>query len=101
MRIAKHRLLAATSPLLLAIAVTCTFVTAAAGEDAKPAATEPKKATAPSPCKGLDNAACTANAECRWYKEARLKSGKTRKAHCRKKPTRSAKPKPKTTAPPT
>ncbi len=83
----------------------------ARAEDAKPAATTTtttttppatttpttkpakKKTATPSPCKGLDNAACTANAICTWYKEAHLKSGKTRKAHCQKKPTHAAKKK--------
>ena len=64
-----------------------------------------KKSTTPSPCKGLDNPTCTANALCSWYKEAKLKDGHTRKAHCQKKPTHVAKPKtapktaPKTTPP--
>jgi hypothetical protein len=80
----------------------------ARAEDAKPAATTAttttttpapttttttpakKKTATPSPCKGLDNAACTANAICTWYKEAHLKSGKTRKAHCQRKPTHHA-----------
>ena len=59
--------------------------------DTKPPTTTPKttdtKAATPSPCKGLDETACKANAECSWYKEAKLKDGKTRKAHCQKKPT--------------
>jgi hypothetical protein len=70
---------------------------------AKPAATTPapkdtKAAATPSPCKGLDEAACTANTECKWYKEAKLKDGKTRKAHCQKKPTpkKKAETKPET-----
>ncbi len=64
--------------------------------DAKPATTttttapatktaETKTAAAPSPCKGLDETACRANSVCTWFKETKLKSGKTRKAHCRKK----------------
>jgi hypothetical protein len=54
---------------------------------APPKATDTKAAATPSPCKGLDETACKANAECSWYKEAKLKDGKTRKAHCQKKPT--------------
>ena len=46
-----------------------------------------KTAGTPSPCKGLDETACKANSVCTWYKEAKLKDGKTRKAHCQKKPT--------------
>jgi hypothetical protein len=61
---------------------------------------EAKKSTTPSPCKGLDNAACTANTLCTWYKEAKLKDGHTRKAHCQKKPTHAPKKK-TTTTPPT
>lgn len=49
--------------------------------------TEKKTAAAPSPCKGLDETTCKANSECTWYKEAKLKDGKTRKAHCQKKPS--------------
>jgi hypothetical protein len=53
-----------------------------------PAATTDKKtATTPSPCKGLDETTCKANTLCSWYKEAKLKDGKTRKAHCQKKPS--------------
>ncbi len=63
---------------------------------ATPKTTDTKTAT-PSPCKGLDETACKANSECSWYKEAKLKDGKTRKAHCQKKPT----PKKKKTEPKT
>jgi hypothetical protein len=61
-------------------------------------AEEPKTAKAkkaPSVCAGLDASACTAKAECVWHKAAKLKSGKERKAHCQKRPERTA----KTTAP--
>jgi hypothetical protein len=64
---------------------------------ATPKTTDTKAAATPSPCKGLDETACKANAECSWYKEAKLKDGKTRKAHCQKKPT----PKKKKTEPKT
>jgi hypothetical protein len=65
---------------------------------ATPKTTDTKTAATPSPCKGLDETACKANAECSWYKEAKLKDGKTRKAHCQKKPTpkKKAEPKPET-----
>ena len=89
-------------PVTLCLAVSCVLATTALAEDTKSAATTAttttttptapakKKTTTPSPCKGLDNAACTANAICTWYKEAHLKSGKTRKAHCQRKPTHHA-----------
>jgi hypothetical protein len=60
---------------------------AVAAEEKKPTVVEK---AAPSPCKGLDNAACTAKAECSWVKETKMKNGKMRKAYCRKKSTRSA-----------
>lgn len=65
-------------------------------------AAEAKKTTEkkpPSECAGLDNAACTAKPQCSWYKEVTLKTGKKRKAHCQKKPTRSAKKPAATTTP--
>lgn len=46
---------------------------------------------APSPCAGLDEAACKANTACTWYKEVTTKKGQKRKAHCQKKPTPPAK----------
>jgi hypothetical protein len=46
---------------------------------------------APSACVGLDQSACGGKAECFWRKASTTKSGKTRKAHCRKKPQRTAK----------
>ena len=57
------------------------------------AAEAKKKATAkaPSVCVGLSESACAGNAICYWRKAATLKSGKKRKAHCRKKPNRMAK----------
>jgi hypothetical protein len=45
---------------------------------------------AASPCKGLDEAACTANAECSW-----IKSKKGKKDYCKKKPAKKAPAKPK------
>ncbi len=37
----------------------------------------------PSVCVGLSESACGAKSECYWRKAAHLKSGKTRRAHCR------------------
>lgn len=74
--------------------VCLSFVAGAeAADDKKPVVETPvaAKTTTPSPCKGLDNAACTAKAaECLWIKETKMKNGKMRKAYCRKKSTRSA-----------
>ena len=89
--------------LTLAAAACVAFAFTANAQDAKPAtptttpaAPAAKKTTTkkpPSECAGLVEAACTAKPQCSWYKEAVLKDGKTRKAHCQKKPS----PKPKTT----
>ncbi|MDZ4790662.1 MAG: hypothetical protein SGJ17_05550 [Hyphomicrobiales bacterium] len=46
---------------------------------------------ADSPCKGLENAACTKSPACGWVKSYTTKKGKTIEAFCRKKST----PKPK------
>lgn len=43
--------------------------------------------SAPSPCAGLEEAVCKANAACSWYRETTTKKGQKRKAHCQKKPT--------------
>ncbi|HUJ38375.1 MAG TPA: hypothetical protein VLW88_11935 [Hyphomicrobium sp.] len=80
---------AATAPP----AATTPAKPAATTTPATPKTTDTKTAATPSPCKGLDETACKANTACTWYKEAKLKDGKTRKAHCQKKPT----PKPKKT----
>lgn len=95
--------------LTLAAAACVAFAVAAnAAEEAKtatPAVTAATKTVKkpPSECAGLDEAACTAKPQCSWFKEATLKNGKKRKAHCQKKP--SFKPKAKkaatTTAPAT
>jgi hypothetical protein len=111
MRIANKILIATAWAVVLSITAVCgSGAAAAAADDAKPAATTTapdakaatpaattttttpaaKKSTTPSPCKGLDNATCTANTLCSWYKEAKLKDGHTRKAHCQKKPTAHA-----------
>lgn len=90
-------------------AVAClAFAVAANAQDAKPTTTpttpavKAKTTTAkkpPSECAGLDEPTCGTKPVCTWYKEAKLKDGKTRKAHCQKKPTRAAK-KPATTTTP-
>jgi hypothetical protein len=56
-----------------------------------PAKKAAKKATTPSPCAGLEEAACKGNTACTWYKETTTKKGTKRKAHCQKKPTPPAK----------
>jgi len=43
-----------------------------------------------SPCKGLDETACTANAECSW-----IKVKKAKKDYCKKKPAKKTPAKPK------
>ena len=48
---------------------------------------------APSPCAGLEETACKANAACSWYRETTTKKGQKRKAHCQKKATPPAKKK--------
>lgn len=53
------------------------------------AADKPAK-KAPSVCAGLASDACAGKTECSWYKQITLKNGKTRKAHCRKKPSHTA-----------
>ena len=94
--------------LALAAAACIALAVTANAEDAKPATTpatpavKAKTATVkkpPSECAGLDEPTCGTKPVCTWYKEAKLKDGKTRKAHCQKKPTRSAK-KPATTPAP-
>lgn len=64
-----------------------------------PATAAKKPDKTPSPCKGLDEKACTAKAECSWIAEAKRKDGKTVKAHCRLKSKPPAAT-PKTPAPP-
>ena len=78
---------------LAAIACLTFAVTADAADEKKKTEKKP-----PSECAGLDNAACTAKPECTWYKQITMKNGKTRKAHCQKKPTHAAK-KPATATP--
>jgi hypothetical protein len=55
-----------------------------------PAAKKVKaKRAPPSACVGLDETACAGKAGCYWRKATLLKSGKTRRAHCRKKSSRA------------
>lgn len=69
--------------IVLAAATTLAFAASAiAAEDNKAAKTEKK---APSACVGLDINACGAKGECIWTKQVTTKTGKTRKAHCRKR----------------
>lgn len=71
-------------------------ITSTTPATAAPAAPKKKKvaSTTPSACKGLDEAACTANAECQYItpKKATSTTGVALKPYCR------SKPKPKTTA---
>lgn len=70
--------------IALAAALCLTFSVAAdAAEETKKVEKKP-----PSECAGLDNGACTAKAQCSWYKEITMKNGKKRRAHCQKKSTR-------------
>jgi hypothetical protein len=72
--------------LTLAAAACLAFaVSASAAEEKKKTEKKP-----PSECAGLDNPACTSKAQCSWYKEITMKNGKKRKAHCQKKPQRTA-----------
>lgn len=77
------------------LAAAAAFALALSGAAvAQQKASEPKKAPAktavkppPSPCAGLEEAACKANTLCTWYRETTTKKGQKRKAHCQKKPT--------------
>ena len=70
--------------IALAAAVLISFSVAADAADEK----KKVEKKPPSECAGLDNNACTAKAQCSWYKEITMKNGKKRKAHCQKKSTR-------------
>ena len=63
-----------------------------AKKEAAPAKKKVEKKS-PSPCAGLEEAACKANTACSWYRETTTKKGQKRKAHCQKKPTPPAKKK--------
>lgn len=47
-------------------------------------------AEAQSPCKGLQQSACDADASCSWVKSFVTKAGRQVDAYCRKKPVRKA-----------
>lgn len=57
-------------------------------ETKAPVKKAPKKAA--SPCKGLAETACGANAGCSWIKATKTKKGKDVKAYCRLKPAKKA-----------
>jgi len=63
-------------------AAACVVLTATSAFAADKKQKEPRK---PSVCVGLDTSACSAKNECTWRKETTTKTGKTRKAHCRKR----------------
>jgi hypothetical protein len=73
------RILALASAVLLGIIAICGPASSASAQDAKVA----KVRKPPSVCVGLDKSACGAKSECYWRKATLLKSGKTRRAHCR------------------
>ena len=77
---------------MAALALTLTLAGAVSAQQKAPEAKKdaaPKTVVkkAPSPCAGLEEAACKANTLCTWYKETTTKKGQKRKAHCQKKPT--------------
>lgn len=65
--------------ILLCLFAIGTPAAGLAAADAKVAKTRKP----PSACVGLDETACGKKSECYWRKAAHLKSGKTRRAHCR------------------
>jgi hypothetical protein len=69
--------------IVVAAAVTLAFVASAIAAEDKKAKTEKKP---PSACVGLDINACGTKSECYWKQQITTKNGKTRKAHCRKRP---------------
>lgn len=56
-------------------------------------------ASAASPCKGLEQAACAANAECRWQDGYTRKDGAEVASHCRALPKKKDVTTPATAAP--
>jgi hypothetical protein len=76
---------------MAALALTLTLAGAVSAQQKAPDAKKDTAKTAvkkaPSPCAGLEEAACKANTLCTWYKETTTKKGQKRKAHCQKKPT--------------
>jgi len=67
----------------------------AAEKPAAPAKSEISKKTAPSPCKGLSQSACSANKECGWVtpKKKVASNGRKLTAYCRKVAVSAPKPK--------
>ncbi len=65
-----------------------------AAKDAKQVAPVKKTPATKSVCQGVAEAACKANAECRWVGEAKItkgpRAGSTNKAHCAKIPAKKA-----------
>jgi hypothetical protein len=53
-------------------------------------------AYAAAPCKGLDEAGCSADEKCSWVKPGKTLLGKEKKGYCRAKPAKKA-PAPKST----
>jgi len=78
MRIRCH-LQAPAWAFLLATVAICALAPSSWAEDIKVAKTRKP----PSVCVGLDESACSGKAECYWRKAALMKTGKTRRAHCR------------------
>jgi hypothetical protein len=58
------------------------------------AQTEPKKIArrAASKCRGLDEMACGATAQCTWVAASKTKTGRELRAHCRAKPKTTGRP---------
>ena len=78
--------------LLASMAAITVCIAAVSGQGMTAEAKKKKAAAkAPSVCVGMTESACAGNAICYWRKAATTKSGKKRKAHCRKKPNRVAK----------
>lgn len=74
--------------LALAVVLACVaFAPVAVAQKAPDANAKPAaKAKAPSPCKGLEQGACTKMGEtCSWIDATTRKDGKQVKAYCRKK----------------
>lgn len=74
----KHALFRTSRITLLSTALVTLFATPAI--------------SAPSVCKGLDEAACTAQAECRWMEAYTRKDGVQVSSHCRKGAKKDAAP---------
>ena len=79
----------ATGALLAIAAMLATIPDQGNAAAATKIAREKKQASA---CVGLSESACGGMASCYWRKATLLKSGKTRRAHCRLKSRASKKP---------